>query len=67
MPDVIRINEQEIKLGEDRQVHIGIARLPTYTNIDFSVRLIRAEKDGPVVLFSGGLHGDEINGIEIVR
>lgn len=67
MPEVIRINGQEIRLGEDKQVHIAIARLPTYTNIDLSVRIIRAEKDGPVILLSGGLHGDEINGIEIVR
>ncbi|CAN5368123.1 succinylglutamate desuccinylase/aspartoacylase family protein [soil metagenome] len=67
MPEVIRINGQEVKLGEDKQVHVGIARLPTYTNIDLSVRIIRAKIDGPVVLLSGGLHGDEINGIEIVR
>jgi len=67
MPDVIRINGEEIGPGEDRQVHISIARLPTYTNIDLSIRVIRAEQDGPVILLSGGLHGDEINGTEIVR
>ncbi|REL38198.1 succinylglutamate desuccinylase [Rhodohalobacter sp. SW132] len=67
MPEVIQINGEEIRPGEDKQVHISIARLPTYTNIDLSVRVIRAEQDGPVVLLSGGLHGDEINGIEIVR
>ncbi len=67
MPNVIHVNGQEVKLGEDKQVHISIARLPTYTNIDLSIRIIRAKKDGPVVLLSGGLHGDEINGIEIVR
>jgi len=67
MPEIIRINGYQIGLGEDKQVQIGIARLPTYTNIELSVRVIRAENDGPVVLLSGGLHGDEINGIEIVR
>ncbi len=67
MPDVIRINGTEVKHGEDKVVEIPIARLPTYTNIDLSVRVIRAKEDGPVVLLSGGLHGDEINGIEIVR
>lgn len=29
--------------------------------------VFRSKRPGPVVLFSGGLHGDEINGIEIVR
>ncbi len=67
MPKPIEINEVKISPGEDRQVHIAIARLPTYTSIDLPVRVIRAEKEGPVVLLSGGLHGDEINGIEIVR
>ena len=67
MPKPIEINEVKIYPGEDRHVHIGIARLPTYTSIDLPVRVIRAEKEGPVVLLSGGLHGDEINGIEIVR
>lgn len=67
MPEHIEISGEIIKPGEDKQVHIGIARLPTYTSIDLSIRVIRAMKDGPVVLLSGGLHGDEINGIEIVR
>lgn len=67
MPKPIEINGEVIEPGEDKQVHIGIARLPTYTSIDLSIRVIRAKKDGPVVLLSGGLHGDEINGIEIVR
>ncbi len=67
MPKPIEINGEIIEPGEDKQVNIGIARLPTYTSIDLSIRVIRAKKEGPVVLLSGGLHGDEINGIEIVR
>lgn len=67
MPKEIVINGYRIGLGEDRQIFLNIARLPTYTSIDLPVRVIRAEKDGPVLLLSGGLHGDEINGIEIVR
>jgi hypothetical protein len=31
------------------------------------VHVYRGKKDGPVVLLTGGLHGDEINGIEIIR
>lgn len=67
MPKPIEINGQIINPGDDKQVNIGIARLPTYTSIDLSIRIIRAKKDGPVILLTGGLHGDEINGIEIVR
>lgn len=67
MPDFIEINGSKIGKGEDRQLSLNIARLPTYTNIDLPVRVIRSEKKGPVLLVTGGLHGDEINGIEIVR
>lgn len=67
MPEIIEINGEKIFPGEDKQIYLNIARLPTYTNIDLPVRVIRGNKDGPVLLLTGGLHGDEINGIEIVR
>lgn len=67
MPDFIKINGEKIARGEDKLLNLNIARLPTYTNIDLPVRVIRAEKEGPGLLLTGGLHGDEINGIEIVR
>ncbi len=67
MPDFLQINGEKIGPGEDRKLNLQIARLPTYTNIDLPVRVIRSENPGPVVLLTGGLHGDEINGIEIVR
>jgi predicted deacylase len=35
------------------------------TKIPIIVR--RSKIDGPIVLFSAGIHGDEINGVEIVR
>lgn len=31
------------------------------------VRVIRGKKDGPVVFVSAAIHGDELNGIEIIR
>ena len=67
MPDKIDIGGYKIARGEDKLIHLSIARLPTYTNIDLPIRVIRGEEKGPVLLLSGGLHGDEINGTEIVR
>ncbi|MEX0723982.1 MAG: succinylglutamate desuccinylase/aspartoacylase family protein [Gracilimonas sp.] len=67
MPDSISINKQKIGLGEQRIINLNIARLPTYTSIDLPVLVYRASTDGPVLLLTGGLHGDEINGVEIVR
>ncbi|SMO37008.1 succinylglutamate desuccinylase/aspartoacylase family protein [Gracilimonas mengyeensis] len=67
MPEFITINKQKIGLGEQRTVNLNIARLPTYTSIDLPVLVYRAHEDGPVLLLTGGLHGDEVNGVEIVR
>lgn len=57
----------EIKPGESTQFTINIARLPTRTLIDIPVYVSRALEPGPTVLFLAGMHGDEINGIEIIR
>lgn len=67
MPEVITIHKQKIGLGETKKVDLNIARLPTYTEIDLPVLIYRAKEDGPVLLLTGGLHGDEINGVEIIR
>lgn len=67
MPDIIKINSTKIGLGETVNLNLNIARLPTHTIIDLPVKIVRAPTDGPVLLLTGGLHGDEINGIEIIR
>ncbi|MFT6856336.1 MAG: putative deacylase [Cyclobacteriaceae bacterium] len=61
------INGTEILLGEETKVSVNIARLPSHTPIDITMTIARAVEPGPVLLLMGGLHGDEINGIEIVR
>lgn len=53
--------------GESRTLNMEIAKLHTMTKLKIPVIIERSEIDGPTVLFSAGLHGDEINGIEIVR
>ncbi len=67
MPDTITINKHEVGPGEHKEIQLNIARLPTYTNIDLPVHVFRAEEEGPALLLTGGLHGDELNGIEIIR
>lgn len=67
MPEFISINNHDIGLGQNKEILLNIARLPTYTPIDLSVNVFRGKEDGPVLLLTGGLHGDEINGVEIIR
>lgn len=67
MSETITINGHSIGRGEQKEIELNIARLPTHTNIDLPIHIYRAEEDGPVLLLTGGLHGDEINGVEILR
>lgn len=63
----IIIGETLVAPGEEVQINAPIARLPSHTVIDIPVVVYNAMEDGPVLLLMGGLHGDEINGIEVVR
>ena len=58
---------ESINPGESKTINVEIARLHTTTKLNIPVIVRRSKIDGPVVLFSAGIHGDEINGVEIVR
>ena len=58
---------QEIQPGEFKEININIARLPSHTQIDTPIYVSRSLEDGPVLALIAGMHGDEINGMEIVR
>lgn len=63
----IIINGESVAPGSHKLLKISIDRLPTGTLIDIPVYVFNAKKPGPVILIQAGLHGDEINGVEIVR
>ncbi len=63
----IQIGGQTVSPGENKLVTISIDRLPTGTLIDIPVYVFNAKEPGPTLLVQAGLHGDEINGVEIVR
>ena len=58
---------QEILPGKGAQLNLDVAKLHTTTPILVPVIVQRAKVDGPTVLLMAGLHGDEINGIEVIR
>ncbi len=62
-----QINGKQIAPGQSARIKANIAKLPSGTVIDLPIYVFRSKRKGPTVLFSGGLHGDEVNGIEIVR
>jgi predicted deacylase len=61
------ILNETILPGESKTIDMEIARLHTMTKLKIPIIIHRSKKPGPTVLFCAGMHGDEINGIEIVR
>lgn len=67
MQQDITINGQVIKAGENKTVILNSYELHTKTKIEIPVHVIRAKEKGQTLLLSAGMHGEETNGIEIVR
>ncbi|RPD96705.1 succinylglutamate desuccinylase/aspartoacylase family protein [Aureibaculum marinum] len=57
----------EVGLGEQKLIKFEIDRLATGTKIEIPTYVFNGKEAGPTVLVQAGLHGDELNGIEIVR
>lgn len=67
MRDPITIGDAVIKAGERRIYELPVARLYTHTPMTMPVHVIHAKREGPRLFVSAAIHGDEVNGVEIVR
>lgn len=61
------INGIRVRPGQKLNIELAIAKLPTHTLIDLPIFIRSSKEPGPVVLISGGVHGDEINGIATAK
>ncbi|UAM99636.1 succinylglutamate desuccinylase/aspartoacylase family protein [Polaribacter litorisediminis] len=53
--------------GKRTVIDLKIAKLHTRTTVNVPVIIERSQNPGPVVLLLSGIHGDETNGVGIVR
>ncbi|HLS31497.1 MAG TPA: succinylglutamate desuccinylase/aspartoacylase family protein, partial [Flavobacteriaceae bacterium] len=53
--------------GERKNINFIASTLYTNTELNIPVIVARAKKRGSTVLITAGIHGDEINGVEIIR
>ena len=65
--NTISIGGEVIAPGERRYLELPVARLPTQTMISLPVTVINGTKPGARLWLSAAIHGDEINGVEIIR
>jgi predicted deacylase len=57
----------EVKKGERKRINIDMGSIYDFTDVKMTMEVIKGKKDGPVLFVSSTIHGDEINGIEIIR
>lgn len=65
--DIFLLLGKKIKRGQTVTLNLDIARLHTRTMIEVPVIVSRGKNPGPIILLNAGIHGDEVNGVEIVR
>lgn len=53
--------------GQSGLVEVAAGQLPSGNLVSITAHVFRAYQTGPVLLFLAGVHGDEINGVEIIR
>ncbi len=56
-----------IQPGSRQSIDLPVAQLHTHTPLTMPVQIIRGKSDGPVLFVSAAIHGDELNGVEIIR
>lgn len=56
-----------IQKGKKKKIDIEVAKLFDHTSMSIPVKVVRGKEDGPTLFISAGIHGDEINGVEIIK
>lgn len=63
----LRLGNIEIFPGSSSMVNYNVGSLPSGNRVSIHMETFRSANPGPHIMIIGGVHGDEINGIEIVR
>lgn len=53
--------------GTRRYIDLPLPPLYTHTSVSMPVHVVHGRKPGPALFVTAAIHGDEINGIEIIR
>ena len=64
---VMVIANEIIEAGEQKMIRIPVGHLPSGTKIFTHIYVNKSINPGKTLVLVGGMHGDEVNGIEIVR
>lgn len=63
----LHINGTLIPHGTRKTIGLPLPKLYTHTPISMPVHIIRGKRSGPRLFICAAIHGDELNGVEIIR
>ena len=66
-PDGLVVGGTLVEKGERVRLELPVARLATGSWLSLPVVVINGQFEGPHLCLSAALHGDELNGVEIIR
>ncbi|MEE4360212.1 MAG: succinylglutamate desuccinylase/aspartoacylase family protein [Pseudomonadales bacterium] len=63
----LTLHGTQVQPGTHVTIDLPVAQLYTHTALNIPLQVFRGRRAGPVLLLSAAIHGDELNGIEIIR
>jgi predicted deacylase len=63
----IEIAGVTVKPGTRQSIDIPLPSFYTHSSVNMPVHVVHGRKPGPVLLVCATIHGDEINGVEVIR
>ena len=67
MAEELRINGENIPPGSSVTLELPLPELYTRTPMTMPVQVRRGKREGPSLFVCAAVHGDELNGVEIIR
>ncbi len=67
MRQAFTIGGTEIAAGERKLVDLPVSKLSNHTPVTLPVHVLHGQMPGPTMFLSAAIHGDELNGVEIIR
>ncbi|MEM9692164.1 MAG: succinylglutamate desuccinylase/aspartoacylase family protein [Myxococcota bacterium] len=61
------IGEHRVVAGSRTRCRLRVSRLPTDTWLSVPVEVVHGRQSGPALWLTAAIHGDELNGVEIIR
>ncbi len=63
---VVTVAGQRVAPGQRCRIEIPVAQLPTGTSLSIPVEIVNGRRSGDHLWLSAAIHGDELNGVEII-